>query len=177
MIETDSLILDKAQFDDWKGMYRNVWSRPESARYMAWKVTENESDARIRIQKTIDFQKNHDTYVVYEKKGREPIGFAGVEELSPHVYQEAGICLGPEYVGKGFGKQILQGLIAHCQKEFGAEEFLYSTREENKASNALALSLGFVRISSEIKVDSKDGHSYNLLRYRLKLEKRRKTAE
>ena len=107
MIETDDLILDKAVFEDWRGIYQNVWSRPESARYMLWKVTESESEARIRIRKTMEFQKNHDTYLVYEKKSGEPIGFAGVEKLSDHVYQEAGICLGPEYVGRGFGKQIL----------------------------------------------------------------------
>ena len=40
MIETDDLILDKAVFEDWRGIYQNVWSRPESARYMLWKVTE-----------------------------------------------------------------------------------------------------------------------------------------
>ena len=31
MIETESLILDKAKFSDWEDMYRNVWSRPDSA--------------------------------------------------------------------------------------------------------------------------------------------------
>lgn len=171
MIETDGLILDKAVFEDWRGIYQNVWSRPESARYMLWKVTESESEARIRIQKTIEFQKYHDTYLVYEKKSGEPIGFAGVEKLSDHVYQEAGICLGPEYVGRGFGKQILSGLIEYCRKTFDAEEFYYSTREENKASVGLARSLGFERISSEVKVDGRDGHSYHLLKYRLKLKK------
>ena len=171
MIETDELILDKARFADWEGMYRNVWSHPESARYMAWKVTVSESDAKIRIQKTIEFQKNHDTYLVYEKKSGEPIGFAGVEKAEGHAYQEMGICLGPGYVGRGFGKQILQGLIDYCVKEFGAEKFFYTAREENEASKALALSMGFVRISSEIKVDSRDGHSYNLLRYCLELKK------
>ena len=34
MIETESLILDKAKFSDWKEMYCNVWSQPESAKYM-----------------------------------------------------------------------------------------------------------------------------------------------
>lgn len=140
MIETDDLILDKAVFEDWRGIYQNVWSRPESARYMLWKVTESESEARIRIRKTMEFQKNHDTYLVYEKESGEPIGFAGVEKLSDHVYQEA-------------------------------EEFYYSTREENKASVGLARSLGFECISSEVKVDGRDGHSYHLLKYRLKLKK------
>lgn len=169
MIETESLILDKAKFSDWKEMYCNVWSRAESAKYMAWNLTTSEENAKIRIMKTIEFQKEHDTYVVYEKSSGKAIGFAGVEKIKPYIYQEAGICLGPDYVGKGFGKQILRGLIQYCIEEFGAKEFIYSTREENRASIRLAKSLGFTRISSAPKTDSKDGHSYNLLQYSLKL--------
>ena len=169
MIETESLILDKAKFSDWKEMYRNVWSQPESARYMAWNITTSEEAAKIRIVKTIAFQKEHDTYVVYEKSSGKAIGFAGVEKLEPCIYQEAGICLGPNYVGKGFGRQILQGLIQYCKEQFGAKEFIYSTRDENTASNRLAKSFGFLLISSAAKIDSKDGHSYNLLQYSLKL--------
>lgn len=56
MIETKDLVLDKAKFSDWETMYHNVWSRPESAKYMLWKVTTSESDAQIRIQKTIDLE-------------------------------------------------------------------------------------------------------------------------
>ena len=169
MIETESLILDKAKFSDWKEMYCNVWSQPESAKYMEWNITTSEENAKIRIMKTIAFQKEHDTYLVYEKSTGKAIGFAGVEKIEPYIYQEAGICLGPDYVGKGFGKQILQGLILYCKEEFRAKEFIYSTREENRASNRLAKSLGFTVISSVPKTDSKDGHSYNLLRYSLKL--------
>lgn len=117
--------------------------------------------------KTIAFQKEHDTWLVYEKSSGKAIGFAGVEKVEPYIYQEAGICLGPNYVGKGFGKQILQGLIQYCKEEFGAKEFIYSTREENIASNRLAGALGFTVISSTPKKDSKDGHNYNLLKYSL----------
>lgn len=169
MIETESLILDKAKFLDWKEMYHNVWSQPESARYMAWNITTSEEAARIRIVKTIAFQKEHDTYLVYEKSSGKAIGFAGVEKLEPHIYQEAGICLGSDYIGKGFGKQILQGLIQYCKEQFGAKEFIYATRDENTASNRLAKSCGFSLISSTTKTDSKDGHQYDLLRYKLKL--------
>ena len=77
--------------------------------------------------------------------------------------------MGPNYVGKGFGRQILQGLIQYCKEQFGAKEFIYSTRDENTASNRLAKSFGFLLISSAAKIDSKDGHSYNLLQYSLKL--------
>lgn len=169
MIETDSLILDKAKFSDWKEMYYNVWSQPESAKYMAWKISADEEDAKIRIMKTMEFQKAHDTYLVYEKSTGKAIGFAGVEETAPHIYQETGICLGPNYVGKGFGKQILQGLIQYCRNEFDAEEFIYSAREENEASNRLANLFGFKIISSEVKTDSRNGNKYTLLKYNLKL--------
>ncbi len=173
MIETKSLFLDKAKFSDWKEMYHNVWSHPESARYMMWKITTSEEDAKVRIQKTIAFQKEHDTYLVYEKSTGKAIGFAGVEQMEPYIYEEAGICLGPDYVGKGYGKQILQGLIQYCWEEYGAKEFVYSTREENSASNQLAKSFGFTLISSVPKTDSKDGHRYNYLQYRLKLSRGR----
>ncbi len=169
MIETESLILDKAKFSDWKEVYDNVWSQPESAKYMAWRITTSEEDAKIRIRKTIAFQKEHDTYLVYEKASGKAIGFAGVEKIEPYIYQEMGICLGPNYVRRGFGKQILKGLMQYCKEEIGAKEFIYSTRAENKASNSLAKSLGFTMVSSMPKTDSRDGHSYTLLRYSLKL--------
>ncbi len=79
-LETDNLILKKAEFEDWKSMYRNVWSRPETAKYMAWCATTDEEDAKARIQRTIKYQENHDTYLVYEKKSGQAIGFAGVSD-------------------------------------------------------------------------------------------------
>ena len=91
MIETENLFLDKARFSDWEAMYHNVWSRPESAEYMAWSLTTGEEEAKIRMMKTIAFQKEHDTYLVYEKASGRAIGFAGVERVGPCVYQETGI--------------------------------------------------------------------------------------
>lgn len=169
MLETKDLIIDKAKFSDWEGMYRNVWSHPESARYMMWNITDSEEKAKIRIQKTIDWQKKHDTYIVYEKPSGEPIGFAGVEKLAPGVYGEAGICLGPDYTRKGYGRQILSALIRYCREEHGANEFIYITREENIPSVKLAESFGFEFIDSKIQTDEKDGREYKSLKYRLKI--------
>ena len=56
-METKDLILGKARLSDWKAMYENVWSHPESARYMLWSVTTSEADARSRMERTIAFQK------------------------------------------------------------------------------------------------------------------------
>lgn len=162
-------MLGKARFEDWEAMYRNVWSRPETARYMQWRVTTNEEDAKSRIERTITFQKNHDTYVVYEKTSGQAIGFAGWEEIEPHIYRETGIALGPEYVGKGYGKQILQLLLRYC-KMLGGTVFYYGTHEENAASKALAQSCGFSFHHAEEKTDLRTGAPYQMEVYRRELQ-------
>ncbi len=168
MLETKDLILDKAKFSDWEAMYQNVWCHPESAKYMLWNVTTSAENAKIRIEKTIAFQKEHDTYFVYDKVTGQAIGFAGVEELSPGVCTEVGICFGPDYVGKGYGKQVLACLMEYCKLKYGAEEFRCSAREKNIASNKVIQSFGFQLFDTETKVDDRDGKTYNLLQYQLK---------
>ena len=170
MLETKDLILDKAKVSDWEAMYRNVWSRPEIGTYTQWRISPNEDDAKERILKTIEFQKHHDTYFVYEKAGGTPIGFAGVEKVSPTVYEEAGICLGPDHVGKGYGKQILRCLMDYCKRKYGATEFLYTAREGNTASHALARSMGFREIAVEQREDQQDGRCYAWIKYSQKLQ-------
>ena len=81
------------------------------------------------------------------------------------MYQEAGICLGPDYVRRGFGRQILQCLMEHA-KELGAKEFVCCAREQNTASRGLITSMGFEQFKAETRVDERDGSSYIYLRYR-----------
>ncbi len=167
-MESKDIILRKASYEDWKALYQNVWSREETARYMYWRVTTSEEDAKERIYKTIEYQKDHDTYLVCDKKSGEAIGFAGVRETEPYIYHETGIALGPEYVGKGYGKQILQLLLEHC-RSLGGEVFYYSARAKNTASKALALSCGFTYQYSEPKIDLRNGESYELEVYKKKI--------
>lgn len=164
MLETKDLILDKAKLEDWEAMYRNVWRHPQSARYMKWRVTADPADAPDRMRRTIEWQKIHDTYVVYSKASGEAIGFAGVERMGPALWEEAGICLGPDYVGRGYGRQILQCLVDYA-KSLGAEEFVCYAREQNAASRALITSLGFTQFAAEEKVDDRDGSTYTNLKF------------
>lgn len=113
-METKDLILGKAKFEDWESMYRNVWSRPETGKYMLWRVTADEAGAKERMQRSIAWQKDHDVWMVYERSSGQAIGFAGVEEIKPHIWQDASLALGPDYVGKGYGKQLLQLLLEYC---------------------------------------------------------------
>ena len=167
-METKDLILRKAVFEDWKAMYQNVWSQPEAAQYMQWQITSSEKAARERIQKTIHYQKTHDTYLICGKKNNQAIGFAGIEEIAPHIFQEAGIALGPKYVGRGYGKQTLLRLLEYCTA-LGGKEFYYTTRCNNIASVALAISCGLSYCRSEQKADIRTAVTYTLNVYNKKL--------
>ena len=48
MPETKDLILRKAVIEDWSDMLHNIWSRPESAKYMFWDLTTTEAAAIAR---------------------------------------------------------------------------------------------------------------------------------
>lgn len=171
-LETEDLVLGKAEFSDWEAMYRNVWSREETARYMAWEVTASEEDARERMRRTVLFQETHDAFLVYEKKTGEAIGFAGVGKIGPGIYEEMGIALGPEYVGQGYGKQILGLLLWFCEESLGGREFYYYTRTANRASRALALSCGFTYVRTEQKKEPGSVRSYDMEVYCKRLKGR-----
>lgn len=170
MIETKDLILRKGRFSDWKAMYQNVWRHPETARYMLWDVTESEADARSRMERTVAFQSAHPgTFTVEEQQSGQAIGFAGLNEISPGVWEETGIAIGPAFTGRGYGKQIVNALVAYAFEKQNGERFVYAARSQNAASIALAKSCGFVYTHSESRVDPRNGAEYTLNFY----EKRR----
>ena len=158
-MEAEDIFLAKARPEDWKDLYQNVWSREETARYMLWQVTKGEQAARERMERTIAYQKEHDAWLIYQKSTGRAIGFAGIKEISPAVYEDTGIALGPEYVGRGYGKQVLRLLLEHCCRQ-GANTFYYSTRTDNLPSNRLALSMGFFLCRCEAAVDPRNGDAY-----------------
>ena len=163
--KTKDLILKKAEFEDWKTIYYNLWRHKESAKYMLWQPTETDEDAKDRMKRTIAFEEkpeNKYALFVYLKKTGEAIGFAGMRELERGIYEETGIALGPEFVQKGYGRQILTTLLEEAGK-LGAKEFHACNRIGNAASRVLQLSCGFVFDSlSEEKTDPRTGETYVL---------------
>lgn len=112
-IETRDLFLKKATMDDVDDMHTNIWSKEETTKYMLWQPTRNIEEAKIRILKTIEYQKKNLAYLVYEKETGKAIGFAGMNEIGDKVYKDSGIAIGPEFVGCGYGKQILLSLMEY----------------------------------------------------------------
>ena len=167
MIETNDLVLRKAQFDDWKDLYRNITSKAETARYMLWKVTDSEEEAKERMLRTIQFQSKNNAWIVCEKQCGQAIGWAGMLPVSDGVYEDCGIAVGPEFVGKGYGKQILNALTEYAFHQLGAKAFVASCRSQNAASRGMILSCGFTFTHTEDRVDPRDASPYKLEFYRL----------
>lgn len=169
-LETKDLLLRKAVQKDWHAMYRNLWRHAESARYMLWDVTEREADAPARMQRTIAFQRRHpDTWLVVEKATGQAIGFAGLEPLAPGVYEDGGIALGPAFVGRGYGRQVLLALVEYARGKPGAKQFVASCRAQNTASRRLQLACGFAFDHAEPRTDPRTGEAYTLEYYTLSL--------
>lgn len=163
MLETQDLILRKAVFHDWQSMYENVWIHRETARFMLWEVTDSPENAKLRIERTIAFQKkNPISYLVCEKTSGQAIGFAGMIEIEPGVFEDCGVALGPKYVGKGYGKQILSALMQTAAGSFGASKLICSCRSENEVSRRLQLSCGFTFSHTENRIDPRNDIPYVL---------------
>ncbi len=166
-IETKDLILKKASMDDLNDMYVNIWSEDESAKYMLWTPINNIEKAKVRMIKTIEFQKDKIAYLVYEKQSGQAIGFAGMKEIEDKVYEDSGIAIGSKFVGRGYGKQILMALVDYCFEVLGAIRIVCSCRSENIPSKNMQLSCGFHYSHSQAMVDKRDGLSYMLDFYEL----------
>lgn len=163
MLETNDLLIKKGEQKDWKDMYYNLWRHSESAKYMLWNVTTSEEDAQERMARTVKFEETHPyTWLVYEKKSGQAIGFAGMEEIESGVFEDMGVALGPDFVGHGYGKQIINAMVDFARDELGAKKFLLSYREGNEASKRLQASCGFQYSHSVDKIDPRNDMPYVL---------------
>lgn len=162
MYETHRLQLKHPAFSDWEGMYRNLWCHRESAEFMLWNVTTSPEEAQERMRRSIAFQEEKPAWFVYEKSSGEPMGFAGFREVEPGVFEDTGIAVGPAFVGKGYGKEILNLLTRIAKEEYGTQRFIASCRGRNSASRGMILGCGFRFTHQEDRIDHRDGREYIL---------------
>lgn len=169
MYETAHLIMKHPVFSDWKAMLRNVWQHSETARYMLWDVTTTETAAKERMERSIRYQQGKPCWFVYEKESGAPIGFAGMCQSENGIYEDTGIALGPDYVGKGYGKEILNLLTEIARTDYAAKQFIASCRSENRASRGMILGCGFRFIRQENRIDPRNNQPYVLEFYEKRL--------
>ena len=156
-IETKDLILAKAKMEDLEAIHNNFWSEEETAKYMLWIPSKSIEESRERLESVIEFQKTRPyTYFVYEKSTMQAIGMAGIKEIEPNVYEDAGIGIGSKFQHKGYGKQILLAFIDLAKNELKAKRFVCGCDSRNIPSARLQQSCGLKYSHSTNEIRKKD---------------------
>ncbi len=143
VLEGDYIRLRKAKEDDWESMLRNVWGDEAVYRWMLYQPTLTEEEARERCRRSMAFQKDHLAWFVALKETDEAIGLCAIRETGKGHFEESGICIGTEYQGRGYGKEIVGLLLALAFDVLGAEDIRYGYFQDNEKSKKLAGCFGF----------------------------------
>ncbi len=171
-IETERLVLRKAEARDLEPIWQRVWQDGRLAATMLWAPTETREAAEERLARTMAYQANNYAYFVCLRETDEPIGFGGVRELEPGVWDETGLCIAFDWQGRGYGKELLRALIDLVFRELGGRCFHYSCFHGNAASAALCRSCGFVCTGSRPETRERDGFEYLCDCYELRAPER-----
>ena len=147
-LETNNLILRKAKEDDLEKIWNNVWKDKKIADNMLWEPTETKEEAIARMKRTIEYQSKSYAYFVCLKSNNEPIGFAGVFEKEPGIYEETGICISRKYQRKGYAKEVVDALKKLVFEKINANRFIYGCFSTNEPSRKVCLSQGFKYLES-----------------------------
>lgn len=159
-LETKDLILGKAKQEDLNSIYNNYWCSESSAKYMLWTPQKNLAEAQERLDKTIFYQKDHLAFFIYEKVSGEAIGQAAMKEIEEGIWEDAGVGMGEKFVGKGYGKQVLNCLLNYLFSEMNALKVICSCHIDNIPSKKLQQSCGMKFSHTEEYTRKKDNLTY-----------------
>lgn len=167
-LETQRLRLRKARPGDLNGIWQNIWRDTAISRWMFWPPTDTLDAAKERLARTMAFQREHPyMYFVCLKETDEAIGFAGMRETAPGIYEEAGICVAARYQCAGLGKEILGALLDLAFGEQNADAFIAAHIEGNEKSRAVITHWGFQYTHSTEEIREWDGARFTTCFYRL----------
>ncbi|MBQ9791937.1 MAG: GNAT family N-acetyltransferase [Clostridia bacterium] len=161
LLETKDIILGKSKPEDLDSIFNNYWCSETSAQYMLWTPQKNLAEALDRLNRTINYQKDHLAFMVYLKSTGEAIGQAAMFEREDGVWEDAGIGIGEKFVGKGYGKQILKCFIDYLFSTLNATKIICSCHPDNIPSKRMQMSCGMTFSHTEPFTREKDNVTYN----------------
>ncbi|MBE5738197.1 MAG: GNAT family N-acetyltransferase [Clostridiales bacterium] len=159
-LETKDLVIGKAKMEDLESLYNNYWKSEVSAKYMLWTPQKNLDEARDRLIRTINYQKDNFAYLIYYKETMEAIGQVAFWEIEEGVYEDKGLGMGERFVGRGFGKQVLNCMLRYMFEQLGAKMVYCSCHTDNIPSAKMQQSCGMKYSHSYEVTREKDGLTY-----------------
>ena len=175
-IEHNNITLRKAKTSDLKPLFINLWSSGEVAKYLFWEKSNSLENATERLDRTIKYQSENNGFVVALKSTGEAIGITGVVEYEPLCYRESGLCIGEQFQGFGYGKEMLEMLLYLVFVVLKGNVFRYSCVSENIRSKNLCLNYGFEYKETLKEVRKWDNKEFNIDYFYLTKEKYFKEA-
>lgn len=168
MIETADLLLRPGTAEDGPALYANLWQHADVFRFMFSRPSPDEAAG---IQRTAAYAGMHrevpTEFFVCEKASGQPIGIAGVKELTPGHWTITDIAIGPAYQRRGYGKQIVRALVDLAFAS-GAQEVAYECFTQNESCKRLALRCGFMFSHTAAAELTKNGQPVTLAHYCLR---------
>lgn len=161
------IVLRKARESDLEAIYARVWSDQEVLRLMFLRPSSDLNEAKERLQRTIAYQQGKPVYFAALRENDEVIGLGGMMEEAPGIYSEAGLAIGRDMQGKGYGAEMLGLLLDAAFSAYEASVFAYYCMRENERSRRLALHFGFRYDSEKEETRSYDGRVFTIERYLL----------
>ncbi|MBQ9326027.1 MAG: GNAT family N-acetyltransferase [Clostridia bacterium] len=143
VLEGAHIRLRKAQMTDAISMWKHVWGNPLVYQRMLFTPTFTAEEAQDRCRRSIIFQKTNPAWLVALRDTDEAIGMCAIREEQPGHFEEAGLCIGPQYQHHGFGREILALLLEYAFCTCTAVDFRYSCFRDNESSKKLAAFFGF----------------------------------
>lgn len=121
-LETDRLILRRAQTEDAIAMFRNWASDPEVTKYLTWPTHECVEVSRSVLQKWVENYEDLQFYqwMIVLKELGEPIGSISVVRQENGTAQaEVGYCIGRKWWHRGYTSEALGAVIDYLFDEAG----------------------------------------------------------
>lgn len=159
-LETERLVLRKAEDRDLDLIWNRVWRNADLAAMMLWTPTTTREEAIARLERTKAYQRENYAYFICLKENDEPIGFGGCREIAPGEWDETGLCIAKDWQGQGYGKESLRALVELAFRELRGKSFRASCFHENLRSAATIRSCGFVYTGSHPETRRCDGYEY-----------------
>ena len=119
-------------------------TEPAVSRYVPWAkwVTDRQSAEKQIIEFNHSYSEGTRARYVIENSGKF-VGYIGVWPDANVGFYQFGFAILPEHRGQGFGTLAVQTLIQHVEKHLKASGMVAYVDEDNEASKATILKLGF----------------------------------
>ena len=174
LLETNRLILRRANLDDASAMFKNWGSDPKVSRYVTWETHKTVADS-LRFLVFLCDNYNTDNFynwIVVEKSTDTPIGTIGVVGVNPkYNTTEIGYCYGAKWWGKGYATEGFKRVIKFLFEEVEVETIYAEHLEANPASGRVMEKCGLTyegtlrgRILDKIRKKNEDIKSYSITR-------------